>query len=208
MHQSDNSGPPGGMLGGILGSVSERFRCVGWFVVVPFGVVFGAVWLLVAALNGSWSSLMGVLLLVAFGYIFLFVPFEATIGPDRLVTFRAVARQVTCFVEDVQFIERQHGGAGTFWKVHFIGGSSGLDGDAGEQLAGRLCQLNPAIGIDFDRVTPKPKPEALNEPDWVKRGEKVSAQELIRRQREAQRAFREERESHDDTCLAPPDQGS
>jgi len=47
-------------------------------------------------------------------------------------------------------------------------------------------------------------PKAMTEPDWVNQGEKVSAQDLVRRQREAQQNSREQRGSEGNTRPSSP----
>jgi hypothetical protein len=79
---------------------------------------------------------------------------KATISPDRLVTFSSPISKTRFYVEDIQRIERKEatGEGYDSWEIVFIGGSRSLQGNAGKKLALRLCQLNPNIRTNFDRI--------------------------------------------------------
>jgi hypothetical protein len=122
----------------------ERFRCVEFRVIVPFGVVFSLVIFVAVVLAGAaWFAVVPGVLLAFFGSWFLLGTFEAAIGPDNLVTFRAVARQKRVYIEHIQRVERSSGQASDSWTFHFKEGSATLSGNAGKSLALRLRQLDP-----------------------------------------------------------------
>ena len=129
----------------------ERFRNVPWYPVVLCGV-FLIVAPLELVVNGLWSFLVVVGVVAFFACGFVLFPFEATVGPDGVVTFRAVFRRRTFYIEDVQRIERDDIAGAAFWRVRYVGGVSGIFGNAGRSLAQRLCQLNPTIESPFDEI--------------------------------------------------------
>jgi hypothetical protein len=130
----------------------ERFRAVPWYP-----TVFLALFVMISALNlvgngFSWWLLIGVGAIALFAYLCLMTFFEATIGPGRVVTFRAVLRRRMVHIEDVRSIRPIDLGGLTYWKVRFVGGAGGLSGGSGKRLAQRLCQVNPTIKTAFDPV--------------------------------------------------------
>jgi hypothetical protein len=89
------------------------------------------------------------------------------------------------------------------WKFSFIHSSSRLAGSAGQDLAEYRGRLNPRIEIDYRRRNKPNKrlfaepeefqPESVNEPEWVQRGEKLSARDLVRLDRVASRQCDQDR---------------
>jgi hypothetical protein len=137
------------------------------------------------------------LVIAALLYKLCIVPYEASIDSRNLVVFRSVFRAHKMHVEDVRKIRRRAGEGGVSWKFSSVNGSITLAGSPGERLAEHLCRLNPTIQLERGRLTKaeRPEPHSVNAPEWVERGEKLSAQELARRQAEAERAFWEDQES-------------
>jgi hypothetical protein len=197
----------------MMGRVSEDIVTYrnGWWIVGDFsGVVIGLVMIIAGALSGNWFWYLAGGSFLGIGvYLLLTTSYEATIGPGNELLFRGVARTQSLFVEDVRQVQRISGEGTTYWKFSFVQGSARLKGSAGHRLAERLLQLNPTIvdassngflfrmhgdkPLAFDLRDRKSAPQSVSEPDWVKQGEKVSAQELLRRQREAERTFQEAR---------------
>jgi hypothetical protein len=167
-------------------------------------VVFGIVVVCGFALSGGFAGYaLAAGALAAVIYSLFMIPYEATVGPGSLLVFRSLARKQSVYVEDVRRAERRAGEGGVHWKFSFIQGSSRLAGSAGQDLAEYLGRLNPRIEIDYrrrgepnKRLLADPKefqPESVDEPEWVQRGEKLSAQDLVRLDREARRQWQQQR---------------
>ena len=179
------------------------------------GVAVGLVVAIFSMSNGSsFGYVFGAVLVALVAFEALIIPYEASVGPDNLLVFRSVARKRTVYVEDVTRVERRAGEGGVAWKFIYVDGSSRLAGSAGQRLGEYLCRLNPAIRLDLEGGCKPDKklfadstgfdPKAMTEPDWVNQGEKVSAQDLVRRQREAQQNSREQRGSEGNTRPSSP----
>jgi hypothetical protein len=185
-----------------VGEDIVRFRNSRSILVVGVEAAFGlAVACGFAFSGGSAGHAFAVVALGLIVYSLLMVPYEASVGPGNQLVFRSLVRKRSLYVEDVRRAERRAGEGGVHWKFSFIQGASRLNGSAGQDLAEYLSQINPTIQIDYGRrgrpnkrllFDPKEfEPELVNEPDWVQRGEKLSAQDLVRRDQEASRRIDE-----------------
>src|SRR5262249_21251879 len=121
------------------------------------------------------------------------IPYEATLCTDNELVFRGYARKQCFYVEDLSRIERKTGEQGVYWVFSFIDGSSQLAGEAGRELAEVLCELTPRVVTSHDPRSGSSKNVFLKvrrapaQPEWVRRGEKKSAQDWVRQDREATR---------------------
>jgi hypothetical protein len=132
----------------------QRSRSFKVLFPLGFGFVLFLFGCVALALKGSWGAVVFGVIAVAFAGGILVSPFEVTVGPGNLLTFRALTRRESVHAEDVRRIERSHGETGIRWKVFFVGGSRQISGDDGWFLAQRLCELNPSITTNFDPFSP------------------------------------------------------
>jgi hypothetical protein len=141
----------------------------------------------------------GLLLLAHYTYGLLMDPYKVTIRPGNLLIFRGLTRTRSVYLKicdgSSAAMQTPPRTWSVTWTFFFVTGSTRLNGEAGQSLTEYLCRMNPNIHVDDVSPIQKPtspvKPKTVDEPEWV--GEKLSAQELARRQREAERGFREQR---------------
>jgi hypothetical protein len=182
---------------GILTAVGDRnirFQSALVYYVSALVLTIGLIIVLTAFATRAYA--VGVFAVAFVGFIAFLVwrtPYEATLRADNQVVFRSHGRKQCFDVEDLRSIERKTGENGDYWVFSFIDGSSHLEGDAGRELAEVLCELNPrVVALQDPGRVPGTRTffqvrRAKAEPEWVRRGEKKSAQDLARQDREASR---------------------
>jgi hypothetical protein len=204
-----------------VGDEDRRLRSNLVYISGPVILIIGVIVIISAFASSTALGAVAVALVGPLAYVALRTPYEATLKADNRLVFRSYARKRCFYLEDVRRIERKTGHDAALWVFSCGNGSSTLPGEAGRGLEGALCSLNPRIVTSYDlgmeskastilertSMPWRPQPEAdqvRTEPEWVRRGEMKSAQDLARQDREASRGLPASDEASSDDVRKDP----